>query len=326
MSSNLLDRIAAYEQVVEDVSKNKETISDEAVQKIKELIQDLDRTDDAVFHVNCLQLIADLACSKQSLVVLDNEQVPQKLIKILNQDDPLVVPHALKYFYRVSPAFLETKYKPVLDKICEYCQSSNIQLNDYAIDFIAALGRGGYAAKKVLDNHPSFKEKCLSRLGSIICADGTLKGRALVCLTDLIEVHEEDPQEEAKSLSDTFYHRVIEGERKMTDKLLGLCRYPFTEIRVNALNALTAVANMEWGQRELASNPDFIKWIIDRSTEKNKESKEAKFEILKTIVKSRDASKIFGGENFMKMRTDFKNGPFYVGVAEEMLMEDQNVT
>lgn len=327
MKPDPLDKIEEFEQLVEEATKTGDPLGRDVIQRIDHLISELDTTDDPVYLVNCLQLVADLACSNNALQVLESKQVPQKLIKMIGDGDPLIVPHALKFFYRIYPSLLETKYQVVLDKICDFCLSDNKQLLDYAVDFIASLGRGGYYARKVLDGHPNFKDRCLTKLGSsLVSSDSMIQSRTLRCVTDLIELHEDDPVEESSQLSDRFYHKIIEGEHKMTNQLFSLCRYPFLEIRVNALQALAAIAFHEWGQRELASSSDFVKWLLDRTTERSKESKEAKFAILETIVKSKTGSKVFGGEDFMKLRADFKKGPFHVGVAEEMLMDNQNAT
>lgn len=322
------DKIRQYEAVVEAANREKESYLDEnSINTIKELIQDINGTDDPIYQVNCLQLIADLACSNRGLAFLEKENVPEKLIDILNQADPIIVPHALKFFYRVHPTDLENKYPKVLDKICDFCQSDDRQLVDYAVDLIAAIGRGGFRARQVLIRHPEFKRKCLSRLGSTIaCSDTFLKGRTLKCIEDLLELHEDDPKEESSSLSEEIYHSIIEGEQKMTGQLFALCKVPFMEVRINAMLVVAAIAIQEWGQKELAAHPEFLKWILNRSTEVCKEGKEAKFEILKTIVKSRTASRYFKGEDYLKMRADFKNGPFHVGVAEEMLLDDQQAT
>ena len=325
MKQDPTERLLEYENAVDQANRTRgEPLSGDVVKRIEQLIQDSELTDDPVFHVNCLQLIADLACSPQAFNILDEKQVPQKLIKILQESDPLIVPHALKLFYRVNPASLEVKYKEVLDKICDYCQSDDKQLYDYAIDFMASLGRGGYASRKILASHPQFAEKCLKQLGSsIISSDSLIKSRALKCIHDLIEIHEDDPIEEACKLSESFYFTIIPGEHRMTNQIFALCRYPFMEIRVNALLVVASIAGSEWGQKELAYHSEFVNWILDRSTEKCKDGKEAKFDILKTLVKSRTASRHFKGEDYMKMRADFKKGPFHVGVAEEMLLDEK---
>jgi 26S proteasome non-ATPase regulatory subunit 5 len=324
MNQDPVDKLLEYETAVEQANRTKEPLSNDVIKRIEQLIEDSSSTDDPVFQVNCLQLIADLACSQQALKILEEKQVPERHSKLLEDSDPLIVPHALKLFYRINPALLESKYKAVIDKVCDYCQSDNKQLYDYAVDFVASIGRGGFAARQVLASHPQFTEKCLKQFGTtIISSDTLMKSRTLKCIQDLIEVHEDDPLEEASKLSEKFYFSILPGEHKMTNQIFALCRYPFMEVRVNALLVIASIAGSEWGQKELASHKDFVQWILDRSTEKCKEGKEAKFEILKTLVKSRTASRHFKGEDYMKMRADFKHGPFHVGIAEEMLMEEK---
>lgn len=322
------DKLADYETLVQKLTTTSEPIDQDSIKQIDKLIKDSESDVDPVYQVNCLQLIADLATSKQALALLEEKQVPRKLISLLEQSDPLIVPHALKFFYRVNPVFLETKYPEVLDRLCDYCDSDNKQLLDYAVDLIAVIGRAGLSARKVLDKHRNFKEKCLRQLGRAIIssAESMIKSRTLKCITDLIEIQEGDNKEESSGLSEKFYHAIIEGEHKMTNQLLALCRVPFIEIRVNAMLVVAAIANQIWGQKELASHPNFLKWILDRSSEACKEGKEAKFKILTALVKSGTASKVFKGEDYLKMRADFKNGPFHVGIAEEMMMDNQQAS
>ena len=286
--------------------------------EINTLIKDLDSSrEDPLFMVSCLQSFADLACSKEALLILEEKSVPNKLIHLLEESDPLVVPHALKLFYRIHPSDLERKYPGVLNKIVDYCLSEDYQLLDYAVDFIAGLGRSGFSGRRVLYSHPKFKERCLPKLGStIVGSDTVLKSRTLRCITDLLELHEDDPREESSKLSESTYSKISEGERKMTSQILKLCMVPIVEIRLGAMSVLAAVAVQTWGQKELASHSAFIDWILDRTTEFCKEGKEMKFEILKSLVKSPTTSSIFGGENYMKLRSDYKNGPYQPALVE----------
>lgn len=321
-------KLREYEAVVELATKNNGQLDKQSIAKIEELIADLDRTDDSIYQVNCLQLVADLACSKEALKILEKKEVPKRLISLLSENDPLIIPHALKFFYRVDPSDLETKYPQVLDKICDFCQSENKQLLDYAIDLIGAIGRGGFMARKVLNKHPKFKDNCLKQLGStIISSDSLIKSRALHCICDLLELNEDEADREGSSkLSERFYFSIIEGAHRMTNQLLILCQVPFMEIRINAMLVVAAIADQMWGQRELESHPNFLKWLLDRSSEACKEGKEAKFGILKTLVKSRTTPRFFKGEDYLRMRADFKNGPFHVGIAEEMLLDNQQAS
>lgn len=320
------EKIRKFEEAVEKISQASVKLDEESIKTIDQLITELDQKEDFVYLVNCLQIIADIACCKKGLPLLEQRHVPEKLTDILNQDDPLVVPHVLKFFCRIYPTDLDDKYSRVLEKIFEYFQSDNSQLLINAIDFLAVLGRAGYSARLMLNQRcPFFRKSCLTRLGSILkCADTTVKVRALQCIVDLLEIHEDDPKEETSKLSESFYLFIIEGEGKMTSQILSLCRQPFIEVRIHAMLVVAIIAEQVWGQQELAKDPTFLPWLLNRSTEVSKESKEAKFDILKTLVKSSTASKVFKGDDYVKMRADFKNGPFHVGVAEEMQMAQQH--
>lgn len=117
-------------QAVEEANQAKDILDDISVQRIEELIKNLDSNpneNNSFNQADCLQLIADLACSKQALTLLEAKKVPEKLISLLNQSDPLVVPHALKFFYRINPQLLETKYPQVLGKMFDYWQTRTIE-------------------------------------------------------------------------------------------------------------------------------------------------------------------------------------------------------
>lgn len=301
-----------------------QTTGNEQVKQIEELIKDLDSSDDPLYQVNCLQLVADIAADQEALKIIESKGVPGKIISLLNQNDPLIIPHALKLFYRVSPKIIEEKYPQILQKLCEFCQSGDKQLLDYAIDLIAAIARGGLFARQVLDRYSGFNEKCLPALGSaIISSDTLLKSRTLACMKDLLEHYEGDSEEEHRKISCKFYHNMINGEMRMTNQLLALCRIPIMEIRIAALEVVAAVAGLNWAQEELVKHPNFTKWITDRSSEACKEGKESKFKILEALVKSKTALNIFSGPIYLEMRKDWKFGPFHVGIAEEMMMDNQ---
>lgn len=282
-----LDRIKEYEAVVESANRINGPLDDKAKLLIDRLIKDLDCLEDPIYHANCLQLVADLASSSYALSVLDDKQVPKKLISFLFQGDPLIVPHALKMFYKINPSDLQRKYPPVLDKVFDYCQSENNQLLDYAIDFIAAIVRQGYYARKVLISHPDFKTKCLKQFGStIISSNGLLKSRTLNCIAEMLKVHEDDPKEAASKLSEELYFAIIEGEHGMTKQLLSLCRVPFMEIRISAMLIIETITLQEWGIKVISSDEEFIKWVVEKSTETCKEGKETKAAILKNLKKT----------------------------------------
>lgn len=70
--------------------------------------------------------------------------------------------------------------------------------------------------------------------------------------------------------------------------LMELLRQPFEELRMAVFAVLRAVAaqNNEWGMRALLSYGGFFEFLLDRTTEPTKETREWKFAVLDAVVAS----------------------------------------
>lgn len=228
------EKIRYYEEIADQLDE----------ESADQLVNELDQKDDVVFFVNCLQIIADLPPSKFNL--LKQRKVPEKLINILYEDDPLIVPHVLKFFCRIQPKVLEEKYPQVLDKVSEIFSREDNLLLINAVDFVSVIARGFNNRQILL---PHLQKSCLGRLGSILkCSDSHLKVRTLECIGNLLEVLEGDPKEESIQLSQTIYNQIIEGEGRMTAQLLSLSRQPFKEISVAAKNLIDQLKIQPWAK------------------------------------------------------------------------------
>lgn len=94
--------------------------------------------------------------------------------------------------------------------------------------------------------------------------------------------------------------------------LLAICSQPFPDLRQHASATLCTLANLPWGQRLLASEPGFTEYLLDRSTEKTKEGKDCKYDIVKTLAESPTTGSIFGAPHLMRFRTYVNDGPYYI--------------
>ena len=65
----------------------------------------------------------------------------------------------------------------------------------------------------------------------------------------------------------------------------------------------------------------FTEYILNRSTEKTKETKQSKFEIVKVLANSPTSREIFGEPYYVKLTAHFKQGPFFVQVQSEVAFE-----
>ncbi len=87
---------------------------------------------------------------------------------------------------------------------------------------------------------------------------------------------------------------------------------PFSEIRCHTLDNFGAIALTPWGQKKMNSHPGFNEFLLNRGTEKTKEGKEAKYNVVKTLVDSPTTVDVFGQPYFVRLKVFEREGPFYI--------------
>lgn len=60
------------------------------------------------------------------------------------------------------------------------------------------------------------------------------------------------------------------------------------------------------------NSPGFVEYVMDRSVEHDKASKDAKYELVKALANSKTVAEIFGNPNYLRLRTYLSEGPYYV--------------
>ncbi|KAK2501571.1 hypothetical protein MC885_012689, partial [Smutsia gigantea] len=92
----------------------------------------------------------------------------------------------------------------------------------------------------------------------------------------------------------------------------GISNQPFPELHCAALKVFTAIANQPWAQKLMFNSPGFVEYVMDRSVEHDKASKDAKYELVKALANSKTVAEIFGNPNYLRLRTYLSEGPYYV--------------
>ena len=78
---------------------------------------------------------------------------------------------------------------------------------------------------------------------------------------------------------------------------------PFPELRVANLLVFQALAFQPWGQTIMNDHPGFREYLLDRSTEKNKEKKEGKYAIIQILADSPTVREVFGDPYYVQLKT-----------------------
>ena len=108
---------------------------------------------------------------------------------------------------------------------------------------------------------------------------------------------------------------------KPMDMLMRIAKQPFTELRCGSLDICRVIADQPWGQQTLLDHPGFVEYVLDRNTEQTREGKDAKFDVIKTLVDSPTTQEIFGNVYFVRLREYVNQGPYYVRVEAAVAME-----
>jgi 26S proteasome non-ATPase regulatory subunit 5 len=73
------------------------------------------------------------------------------------------------------------------------------------------------------------------------------------------------------------------------------------------------------------AEPGFLEFLLNRSTEKDKEGKEAKFAIIHSICENADEAKsALGNVNYLKLRRYINEGLFYVEPEANVAFDGSN--
>ena len=124
---------------------------------------------------------------------------------------------------------------------------------------------------------------------------------------------------ELLSLTEQWFSHLFP---KPVSVLKSIASQPFTDLRVVAFGVLGTLANLPWGQRLLNSEAGFTEYLLDRSTEKAKEGKDSKYDIVKILAESPTSGDIFGAPYLMRLRHYVNEGPYYVRVEAAVAFEE----
>ena len=108
--------------------------------------------------------------------------------------------------------------------------------------------------------------------------------------------------------------------------LMKLAQQPFIEIHTANLELLDVIATQPWAQTLMNNFAGFREFLLDRSTEKTKEGKEAKHKVVRTLVNSPTSLDVFGRVYTMKLREYHNQGPYYVTVESAVAYEEASLS
>ena len=140
------------------------------------------------------------------------------------------------------------------------------------------------------------------------------------CFFFIISLKVSEQTSETSQLSEKWFHHL---DPNMLNIVVGIAKQPFPELRLSSHSVLKVLSALPWGQKKMSEFPGFNEYLLDRSTEKTKEGKESKFQIVKSLAESPTTLNIFGQPYYVKLKAYFLQGPLYVQTETQVAYEGE---
>jgi 26S proteasome non-ATPase regulatory subunit 5 len=319
-TKNSVTKFRIYDVFVEYVTKYPEYIEQcKQCGIFDDLIRVILHSEDVLSQLNALEMLSQIAVSSpQGLSFVQENGIIGWMGETFakSESDPLIsflLPGCVKFFGVLcasNPMEIIPQYKPILKKIFEDVHGSDDPtlscLCAETIAFICSKGNG----LKVLYNSESDATKGVIRTMTKIVTnpgeDDYSRERILTSLTSMFDHDVNDV--ELTNICEKLYRYL--GDSPMA-YLLKLAQIPFAEIRHGSFTLLGHISKYSWVEQDMILCAGFMEYLLDRSTETEKDGHELKFNIIQNLSRSVTALDNFGPDYFGKLETYVNQGPFY---------------
>uniref|UniRef100_A0A8C6KNB0 26S proteasome non-ATPase regulatory subunit 5 n=1 Tax=Nothobranchius furzeri TaxID=105023 RepID=A0A8C6KNB0_NOTFU len=311
MASSDIIRYRVYELLVEISSASPISLGYCASSGlISQLLGEL-TGDDVLIRATAVEMVTSLAHSQHGRQYLAQQGIMDKISNMIRGAEmdsfsSLYLPGLVKFFGNLaimdSPQQVCETYPAFLNKALEMALDPDPAMIGVGLDTLGLLG-STVEGKQVLQKTGGL-EAFLASSGA-----NELRVRSLDAISQLLTLQPEQQTEDLLSLTESWFHLL---SNKPMDMIRDISTQPFPELHCAALRIFTAIASQPWGQRMMINNPGFMEFILDRSTGQTKEAKDAKFELVGSLVSSSTSAEILGSQNYIRLKMYLKEGPYYV--------------
>ncbi|KAL3668050.1 hypothetical protein V7S43_006919 [Phytophthora oleae] len=270
-----------------------------------DLILNCLKSDDPLFLMNVVDLVPALCQTKIGVQYIFQSGTLKTLLGMT--EDPFVGGNAVRLVGEVSATAASlnieswswsdaTLSKAFLGTIERKLQSSDSLQQIAATDALAAFGSSSDKELQLLLQHRSICQMWLQLGGStkmpVKANFFHSLGRVLGAHTRLKKQPGQVPEENTSvwNMCERLFSSLgVECAQQSTMILLmNALKQPFEELRTSVFHVLRSVAaqNNPWGMQALQSYGGFFEFLLDRTTEPTKESREWKFAVLDAVLAS----------------------------------------
>ncbi|NXB53037.1 PSMD5 ATPase, partial [Leucopsar rothschildi] len=327
MATSDVVRYRVYELIVEISSVSAESLNYCANSGlIPELIGEL-TGEDVLVRATCIEMVTSLAHTPHGRQYLAQQGVIDKISNIIlgAESDPFssfYLPGFVKFFGNLavvdSPQQICERYPVFMEKVFEMAESQDPTMIGVAVDTLGILG-SNVEGKQVLQKTRSRFQNLLSKIGhQAKNAPTELRLRCLDAISSLLYLPPEQQTEDLLRMTESWFTSLSSQPLEL---FRSISTQPFPDLHCGALRVFTAIANQPWAQKLMLNSPGFVEYVVDRSVEPDKASKDAKYELVKALVNSKSIAEIFGNQYYLRLRAYLHEGPYYVKAVSTTAVE-----
>ncbi|KAM9307295.1 26S proteasome non-ATPase regulatory subunit 5 [Pholidichthys leucotaenia] len=284
---------------------------------ISQLLSEL-TGDDVLVRATAIEMVTTLAHSQHGRQYLAQQGIMDKISNMIRgaETDPfasLYLPGLVKFFGNLtimdSPQQVCETYPAFQKKVFEMALDPDPVMIGVALDTLGLLG-SNVEGKQVLEKTGENFKTVLLRMSQVASSGSTgLRVRSLDAISQLLSLQPEQQTEDLLALTESWFHLL---SNQPIDMIRNISTQPFPELHCGALRIFSAIATQPWGQKLMIGTPGFMEFVLDRSTGQTKEAKDAKFELVGSLVSSSTAAEILGSQHYIRLKTYLREGPYYI--------------
>nr|XP_056716635.1 26S proteasome non-ATPase regulatory subunit 5 [Euleptes europaea] len=318
MAKSDVIRYRVYELVVNIASSSPDSLN-YCVNSglLSQLIEEL-TGNDMLVRATCIEMVTSLAHAPHGRQYLAQQGVIDKISNIIigAESDPfssLYLPGFVKFFGNLaivdSPEQVCEQYPVFMKKVFSMAEGHDPTTYGVAVDTLGILG-STLEGKLVLQKLGRRFHHMLNRMGcQAKSAPTEVRVRCLDALASIFYLPPEQQTEDFLGMVESWFSCLSSQPLEL---FRGISTQPFPDLHCGALRVFTAIANQPWAQRLMIASPGFLEYVVDRSVDPDKPSKEAKYELVKALASSKTSAEIFGNQHFLKLQGYMHEGPYYV--------------
>uniref|UniRef100_A0A8C1CFC4 26S proteasome non-ATPase regulatory subunit 5 n=1 Tax=Cyprinus carpio carpio TaxID=630221 RepID=A0A8C1CFC4_CYPCA len=323
-----VERIAVAKELIVEVSRVSPVSLGYCANSglISQMLEEL-TGDDVLVRATAIEMVTNLAQSQHGRQYLAQQGIMDKISNMIiaAESDPfssLYLPGLVKFFGSLaimdSPQQVCEKYPVFLEVVFSMAMNLDPTLTPVALDTLGVLGNT-VEGKQVLQKTGEKFTSVLKRISKVV-ADGAteLRVRCLEALAHLLTLPVEQQTDDLLLLTESWFNCLSSQPMLM---IRNISTQPFPELYCCALRIFTAIGCQPWAQQLMMDTPGFVEWLMDRSVGTGKEAKDCKFEVVGAVLSSSSAREIFGGHNYLKLKTYLNEGPYYVNAVSSVITE-----